>query len=518
MRDEEAFAELVRLAREESLLASCEALLEWDEQTQMPPGGVEQRSRQRAFLAGLLHERAADPRRGELLAALEGSPLVADPGSPQAATVRELRRRYERSRRLPRRLVEETASVASLAQQEWVAAREQAEFARFEPWLARIVALKREEAACVEVGDEAYDALLDAYEPGARSRELERLFAALGRELAPLAAALREAPRKPRTAVLRREFPVDRQRAFGEEVAAAVGFDFERGRLDLSAHPFSTSLGPGDQRITTRFDARNFCDGFFAILHEVGHALYEQALDPEWRGTPAGEAISIALHESQSRLWENRVGHSRGFWEHFFPRAKEVFPRALRGVSLDEFHLALHNVAPSLIRVDADEVTYGLHVLARFELERALVRGELRVRDLPAAWREVYRRHLGVEPANDAEGCLQDGHWAEGLFGYFPTYALGDVVAAQLFEAAEAELGDLEPQLARGEFAGLREWLRARVHRRGGTLPAARLVEAVTGRPLEPRALVETLRAKYGGLYGVAIPRAGCDAPGSSSA
>jgi carboxypeptidase Taq len=514
MRDEAALAELLRLAREEWLLGSCEALLEWDEQTQMPPGGVEQRSRQRALLAGLLHERAADPRRGELLSELEGSALFTDSGSPQAAAVRELRRRYERSRRIPRRLVEETASVVSLAQQEWVAAREQAEFARFEPWLERILRLKREEASLLEVGDEAYDALLDAYEPGARSRELERLFAALRGELVPLADAIRGSARRPRTSLLRREFPVDRQRAFGEEVAAAVGFDFERGRLDVSAHPFSTSLGPGDQRITTRFDARNFCDGFFAILHEVGHALYEQALDPEWRGTPAGEAISIALHESQSRLWENRVGRSRGFWEHFFPRAREVFPRALRGVSLDEFHLALHHVAPSLIRVDADEVTYGLHVLVRFELERALVRGELGARELPAAWREAYRRHLGVEPANDAEGCLQDGHWAEGLFGYFPTYALGDVIAAQLFETAAAELGDPDRSFARGAFAELREWLRARVHRHGSRLPARDLVEAATGRPPEPRALVAALRRKYGELYGVALP---ADEPAASS-
>jgi len=434
--------------------------------------------------------------------------LVADPESPEAANVRELRRVHERSRRLSRRLVEETARVTSLAQQEWVAAREQAEFARFEPWLEAIVRLKREEAECVGVGDEAYDALLDVYEPGARSRELERLFEALRRELVPLAAAIRGAPRKPRTAVLRRDFPIDRQRAFGEEVAAAVGFDFERGRLDVSAHPFSTSIGPGDCRITTRFDARNFCDGFFAILHEVGHALYEQGLDPEHRGTPAGEAASTGMHEANSRFWENRVGLSRGFWEHFYPRAKEVFRSTLRGVSLDEFHFALNAVAPSLIRVDADEVTYGLHILVRFEIERALVRGGLAVRDVPAAWREAYRRHLGVEPANDAEGCLQDGHWAEGLLGYFPTYALGDVVAAQLFARAAAELGDLEAQVARGELGGLREWLRERVHRRGGRLPAAHLVEQVTGRPPGPRPLLDALRRKYGELYGVAIPPA----------
>jgi len=504
MRAEEAYEELVRLSRDESLLASCEALLEWDELTQMPPGGVEQRSRQRALLAGLLHERATDPRRGELLAAVEGSALCADPESPQGANVRELRRIFERRSRLPRRLAEETARVTSLAQQEWMVAREQADFARFEPWLERIVLLKREEAACLGTGDEAYDALLDGYEPGARSAELERLFERLRVELVPLASAIRGASRRPRTAVLRRDFPIDRQRAFGEEVAAAIGFDFERGRLDVSAHPFSTSIGPGDCRITTRFDAHDFCDGFFAILHEVGHALYDQGLDPHWRGTPAGEPASLGMHESQSRLWENRVGLSRGFWEHFYPRAQACFRSALRGVSQDEFHFAIHAVAPSLIRVDADEVTYGLHILARFEIERALVRGDLAVPELPGAWREAYRRHLGIEPANDAEGCLQDGHWAEGLFGYFPTYALGDMIAAQLFEAAAGELGDLDAQFAAGEFEGLRDWLRERVHRAGGRLPALQLVQRLTGRPPGPGPLVGALRRKYGELYGLA--------------
>jgi carboxypeptidase Taq len=508
MHAPDAYQELLRSAREEVLLASCAALLEWDEQTCMPAGGVEQRSRQRALLAGLLHERASDPRRGELLAEVEASDLARDPDSVAAANLRELRRAHERSRRLPRRLVEETARVTSLAQPEWQAAREQAEFARFEPWLQKIVVLKREEARCAGFEGEAYDALLDVYEPGARSADLDRLFDTLRQELVPLAAAVAAEPRPPRAAVLRRDFPIDRQRSFGEALATALGFDFERGRLDVSAHPFSTSIGPGDCRITTRFDARNFADGFFAILHEVGHALYEQGLDPEQRGTPAGEANSIGMHEAQSRLWENRVGRSRAFWEHLFPRAQEAFRRTLRGVGLDEFYRAINAVTPSLIRVDADELTYGLHILARFELERALVRDDLPVADLPSAWREAYRRHLGVEPGNDAEGCLQDGHWSEGLIGYFPTYALGDVYAAQLFERAAQELGDLEARIARGDFAALRDWLRERVHRLGSRFPAARLIERVTGRPPDPRALVETLRRKYGELYALPPPAA----------
>ena len=497
MRVEEAYEELVRLARDESLLASCEALLEWDEQTQMPPGGVEQRSRQRALLAGLLHAQATDPRRGELLVGLEGSALCADPESPQAANVRELRRVFERRRRLPRRLAEETARVTSLAQQEWVAAREQADFGRFEPWLDRIVRLKREEAACLGVGDEAYDALLDGYVPGARSAELEGLFERLRRELVPLAAAIRGASRRPRTAVLRRDFPIDRQRAFGEEVAASIGFDFERGRLDVSAHPFSTSIGPGDCRITTRFDARNFCDGFFAILHEVGHALYDQGLDADHYGTPFGKAMSLGLHESQSRLWENLVGRSHGFWAHFYPQLRGTFHEALHDVSLDTFRRVINHAAPSVIRVQADEVTYDLHIIIRFELERALLSGDLRGADLPGAWSEAYQRYLGVAPKNDREGCLQDGHWAEGLIGYFPTYTLGNVYAAQLFAAAERALGSLDDTFAAGDFRTLRDWLGEHVHRHGSRLSAADTIERATGSAPDPSAIIDSLTRRY---------------------
>jgi carboxypeptidase Taq len=501
MRADWAYDELLRRVREETLLTTIDALLEWDEETYMPGGGVENRSEQMALVAGLLHERGTDPRVGDLLAELEGSDLLTDPASPASVNVRTLRRDYDRYVRLPRKLVEDVARTTALAQKAWASARQSAEFGRFRPWLERIVQLKRAEAECVGYQDEPYDALIEDYEPGLCSAVVARLFDALRRDLVPLAARIAGARRQPERSILRRHFPRDRQRRFGETVAAAVGFDFNRGRMDLGVHPSCTSIGSGDCRISVRFDERDFAGGLFTILHEVGHGLYEQGLDPAHYATPMGEAASVGMDESQARFWENRVGRSRSFWEHFFPQARQLFPESLGDVGLDELHFAVNGVLPSLIRVNADEVTYNLHTLVRFELERALVSGDLAAADLPEAWSAAYRHYLGVTPATDAEGCLQDGHWADGLIGYFPTYTLGDVFAAQLFAQAETELGDLDEQFARGEFATLVRWLGERVYRQGGRYPSARLIETVTGSAPDHRPLVDALRAKYGALY-----------------
>jgi carboxypeptidase Taq len=503
MRPEIAYAELIRRTREQSLLASCAELLGWDEDTYMPPAGAEHRAAQLALLAGLQHARETDPAIGDLLAAVEGSPLVADHESAAATNVREIRRTYDRQTRLPRRLVEELASTAALSERAWAEARRAADFGRFRPWLDKVIRLKQREAESLALTADPYDALLDGYEPGARADELVILFDALRRELVPLVNALAYAPRRPDSACLRGSYPVERQRTFGESVAAGVGFDFRRGRLDTTTHPFFSPIGPGDCRITTRFGERNFCDGLFAILHEVGHGLYEQGLPPEHDGTPLGEVSSLGLHESQARLWENAVGRSRPFWQHFFPAARAAFPGPLAGVSLDEFHFAVNAVEPSLIRVGADEVTYNLHILIRFELERALLSGDLAARDLPGAWDEAYRHYLGVVPRDDAEGCLQDGHWAAGMFGYFPTYTLGNVFAAQLMARARRELGELDGAFARGDFGGLLGWLREKVYREGGRYSALRLIDRVTGSPPDQRPLVEGLRTKYGELYGI---------------
>jgi carboxypeptidase Taq len=480
-----------------------------------------------ALLAGLHHERATDPRMGDLLASLEKSSLVGSPESAEAVNVRELRRAYDRRVRLPRTLVEELARTTSMAQSEWVIARAASDFGRFRPWLEKIIQLKREESACLATGpatDPAagtarsiYDPLLDEYEPEASSAELGALFDALRRELAPMVAAIAEAaPHRSGIsqgggstsppdgeAILRRSFPRDRQRVFGEAVAAAVGFDFRRGRLDVTAHPFCTGIGPGDCRITTRFDEQEFSDAFFGILHEVGHGLYEQGLEDAGYGTPMGEAVSLGVHESQSRLWENLVGRSRSFWAYWLPMARRIFHEVLADVTLEQFHAAVNHVAPSLIRVRADEATYNLHIIIRFELEQDLLTGSLPVGDLPGAWNQKYREALGVTPDNDAEGCLQDIHWSAGLIGYFPTYTLGNIYAAQLYEAARAELGGLDDAFARGDFHGLLGWLREKVHRQGQRHRPATLIERVTGSRPDYRPLIEGLRRKYSELYGI---------------
>jgi carboxypeptidase Taq len=516
---EDAYRELVRRTRELSLLLSCAEVLGWDELTFMPPGGIGHRADQRALLAGLHHVRATDPRLGELLGVLESSDLVKDPESPAAVNVREVRWSFDRATRLPRALVEELARVTALAERTWEVARAQNDFGHFRPWLERVLRLVRQRAACLGYQAVPYDALLEDYEPGLRTADLIRLFGELSRELIPLVASLADSsvgealrdslsrgeashgvPRLPETDILHRHFPPEHQRAFGEAVASALGFDFRGGRMDTSVHPFTSYIGPGDCRITTRFRVNDFSEGLFAILHEVGHGLYDQGLPVEHHGTPLGEPVSLGVHEAQARLWENLVGRSRGFWQHFLPLARRSFPGTFDDVSPEDIFRAVNRVEPGPNRVRADEVTYNLHILIRFELEVALVSGGLQPADVPAAWNEAYRRSLGVIPPSDTEGCLQDGHWADGLFGYFPTYTLGNLFAAQIFTRVNEELGDLEEPFARGDFGGLLGWLREKIHRQGKRYRAFRLMERATGATLDPGPFLKHLRDRYEAL------------------
>lgn len=502
MNPESAYDELLRRTREKARLSSCAELLGWDEVTYMPPAGAAHRATQLSLLAGLVHVRGADPRLGELLAIIEASDLVADPDSIPAANVRELRRLYDWDTSLPRTLVEETARVTALAEQAWADARKNADFARFRPWLDRVIQLSRESAAAVDSAADPYDVLLRYYDPALTTIHLTDLFAEFRRELVPLTHACCNSSRRPNPSILAGPFPVDRQRLLAEKAAIAVGFDFSVGRLDTTTHPFFSAIGPGDTRITTRFLEADFRDGLFATLHEVGHGLYEQNLPSAHYGTPVGEAVSLTLHESQARLWENQVGRSRAFWDYLFPTARELFPEAFGNADACEAHFAINAVRPRHIRAAADEVTYNLHVLVRFELERALIAGDLLTADLPSAWAEKYRDCLGIVPRNDAEGCLQDGHWAAGMFGYFPVYTVGSLIAAQLFAQARTDLPDLNLAFARGDFRGLIDWLRERVYRHGGRYPVERLVERATGMPLSMRPLLDGLREKYGAMYG----------------
>ncbi len=489
--------------RQIALFSSIDALLGWDERTLLPPGGGEYRTEQMTLLSGMIHDPWTDPQFGEWLARLAASPLAADPASDSGATIRRIQRRRDRKVKLPKKLVEELARAAVRGQQAWQRARQQSRFSELRPGLEKIVALKRQEAEALGYRQQPYDALLDDFEPDALTSQVAKVLAELREQLVPLVNAIRQSDRRPDRSILGRTFPRTVQEQFGREAAAQIGFDFTRGRLDTTAHPFCSTAGPGDCRITTRYDERHFNDAFFGILHEAGHGIYEQGLRADQFGLPLGEAISSGIHESQSRLWENLVGRSLAFWEHFYPQAQRHFPQALGDVTLKDFYFAINGVRPSLIRVEADEATYNLHILVRFELELALLSGDLAVADLPGAWNEKYRQALGIVPPDDAQGVLQDIHWSAGLFGYFPTYALGNLYAAQFFAQAEADLGGLGPRFARGEFRPLGEWLGEKIHREGQRYSATELVERVTGRALSHTPLIEHLRERLNPLYGL---------------
>ncbi len=463
----------------------------------MPHDGVKHRSDQMALLAGLVHDRATDHRFEDLLAAAESSPLADEVDSVEAVSIREIRRSFDRETKLPRQLVEELARVSALSAQAWSDARDRNDFRSFAPWLDKTFELAREKADAFGFVETRYDALLEDYEPGMTTSQLSTLFAHLREGLVPLVDSLRDSSASTSEAQAARDFPLDRQREFSEGIARSIGFTADGGRFDLGPHPFCATIGPGDVRIALRYHRDNFASGFLAVMHEMGHALYEQGLDASHYGTPMGETASLGIHESQSRLWENLVGRTRGFWRHYYPPLQKVFPESLSDVSLDSFRRDMNRVAPGLIRVEADEVTYNLHIVIRFELERALLSGDLRAADLPSAWTELYARYLGITPDTDRTGCLQDIHWSEGLIGYFPTYTLGNVYAAQLFAAADRDIGPLEDAFAAGEFTGLREWLRENIHRHGKRFPAAALIEKATGSAPDPSALIASLTDRY---------------------
>jgi carboxypeptidase Taq len=502
---ESAYDALVEHWREQALVASCQELLTWDELTRLPDGATEYRGRQIAYLAGKHHQLATDPRIGEWLDLAERSPLSADPLSDSAVNLREARRQYDRLSRLPRALVEELARLVTTAQREWKLAREANDFHRFQPWLERMVLRKREEALCLGQSGDPFHALLAEYEPASTTADIAALFAVLGRELATLLPEVldsqRRAPQPARPEIMRRDFSPDRQREFCEQLATTLGFDLTRGTTDTSVHPFTTVLGPADCRIAFRFERHDLREGIFGSLHEIGHALYDQSLPHEHHGTPLGEPASLSIHESQGRVWENAVGKSLGFWQHFLPKLARLFPAELADCDARDIWRAVNFVEPSLNRVRADEVTYNLHILIRFELEQALLAGDLSVADVPVAWNEKYAKQLGITPASPRDGCLQDGHWAAGMFGYFPTYTLGNLAAAQLFAQAERDLGPLSRQFARSDFQGLRDWLTAHVFRHGKRFQAIELVERATGRPLDHRPLLDSLRARHHELW-----------------
>ena len=498
-----ALEKLINTVKEISVLNSCGALLGWDERTYMPPEGTMNRARQHSLLSGMVHEQFTSPEVGRLLEEIENSNILDDPLSPEAVNVRELRRYYDKAVKIPKSLVEEISKTTTLAQQVWIEARKKSDFAMFSSWLAKITDLKRQKAEAVGYEKEPYDAMLDDFEPGETAENITKVFKSLRQDLVELVGAVTNSSKQPDISIIEREYPVDRQTIFGEAASAAIGFNFNSGRIDITTHPFCTTIGAGDVRITTRYNPNHIGQALFGILHESGHGMYEQGLDRQYSGLPMGEAISLGIHESQSRMWENMVGRSKPFWSYFFPRAQQIFREALSDVNLDDFYFAVNHVKPSFIRVEADEATYNLHILLRFEIEHAIFAGELKTDDIPGVWNEKFKEYFGITPPNDAIGCLQDIHWASGLMGYFPTYTLGNLYAAQFFAKAKEELGDLDDQFARGSFEGLLNWLREKIHRHGQRYRANDLVKHVTGKPLNHEYLINYLREKYKPLYGI---------------
>ena len=478
-------------------LRSACSVLAWDRQTYMPAGGVEGRAEQLASLTRLAHEMLVSPRTAKLL----DEAGERDAGTDDAALLRLARREHERATRLPAHLVAETARATALAEPVWMRAREDSDWPLFAPHLERVLALKLEAAHRLDAGH-PYDAMLDRYDPGQTTARLRVMFEELKAGILPLVRDVSTKLEEDRAAPLRADFDESRQETFGRDVIARFGYDWSRGRQDRAVHPFCINFGgPGDVRITTRFDPEMFAIAFFATCHEAGHALYEQGVDPSFSRTPLAGGVSMGVHESQSRLWENFVARSRPFWTHFYPRLREAFPDALRGIEADAFYKSVNAVRPSEIRTEADELTYDLHVLLRFEMEVALFEEDLSVADLPEAWNIKMEDYLGIVPENDAVGVLQDIHWAIGYFGYFPAYTVGNVLSAQLFGAAIVERPEIPSEMERGEFGALLRWLRENVHQHGKKHEPDDLVEAATGRPPETPPYLGYLRTKFGELY-----------------
>ncbi len=501
-----AYDQLVSHVADVALLESSGNILGWDQETMMPAGGLDLRSKQLAQLARLSHEMATDPRVGDWLSACEGDrSLIADPLSDAAVNVREIRRAYTRLTKLPTSLVEELAKASSIGQHEWAEARAASDFQRFRPHLTRIVELLRRKAECFgwAKGGEAWDALADDYEAGCTASEVASVFKPLRERLTKLVHAIRDAKKRPADAFNDFAIPVEAQERFARMVSGRFGFDYERGRLDRSTHPFCGGSHCNDVRMTSRYSERCLNDGLGSTMHETGHGIYEQGLRADQIGLPMGQSVSLGIHESQSRMWENQVGRSRSFWAWAMKELPSYAGDGMKRFSLEDLYGAGNVVEPGFIRVDADEATYNLHIMIRFEIERSVLSGELDVAGIPEVWNKAYQEYLGLEVPDDRRGCLQDIHWSMAAMGYFPTYTLGNLYSAQFFEAAKSQMPGLEEGFSRGEFAPLKAWLNEKIHRQGRRYPSAELCKVITGQPLSAEPLMRHLESKLKPMYGL---------------
>ncbi len=498
-----AWADLLDNLHEIADLSATVALLDWDQQTMLRPKSAESRASQLGTLQALVHERLIST---ELARALSQAEQAGDGPAPFQAEVgqallRETRRQVERAAKLPTPFVKEMAETTARAFQVWHEARQQANFAHFASDLTKVIDLKRREAAYVGYAKSPYDALLDEYEPNQTEEETAAVFSGMRAENVRLLRDIRATGLQPDTSFLTVGYPKDQQIAFTLEVLRALGFDLDAGRQDLSAHPFTTSFSIQDVRLTTRVFEHDIRSALFGTIHECGHGLYEQGINQALERTPLATGTSLGMHESQSRFWENVMGRSSAFWQHWYPRLVKTFPAQLDGVGQHAFVRAINAVAPSLIRVEADEVTYNLHIILRFELETALLHGGLEVKDLPDTWNAKMREMLGVTPTNDADGVLQDVHWSTGAVGYFPTYSLGNLYSAQLLATIKREHPDFDARLAGGDFTFVLEWMRTHVHVHGRVYSASDLIQRISGEPLNPVHYNRYLRTKYAALY-----------------
>ncbi|HSV85693.1 MAG TPA: carboxypeptidase M32 [Levilinea sp.] len=497
---EEKLSRLKSLLNDTVDLGNAIALLGWDQQTYMPAGGAEDRGNTIATLSRLTHEKFTSEEMGRLIDELLPYADTLQPNSIDACLVRVARERYDKQTRVPAEWVSENAKTTTIAHQTWEKARADKNFELFRPHLEKIIDLRRRYAGFFQPYDHVYDPLLDNFERGMKTAEVQAIFNELRPKQVDIIRAIAERPQVDDT-FLHQSFPEKDQWNFGVDVITRFGYDWNHGRQDKAVHPFCTNFGIGDVRITTRVDANWLNPALFGTMHETGHALYEMGIDRSLARLPLANGASMAVHESQSRMYENLIGRSLPFWKFTYPRLQVVFPSQFGNVPLETFYKGINKVQPSFIRVEADEATYNLHIMLRLELEIAMMEGSLEAVDLPEAWNSRVREYLGVSPPDDALGVLQDVHWSSGLIGYFPTYALGNLVSVQLWETMQAEMPDLEEQIERGEFSGILAWLREKVHRHGMKYPPQELIQRVTGSKINPQPYLRYLEAKFSAIY-----------------
>jgi carboxypeptidase Taq len=497
---EEQIKELKDILGEVRDLDYASAILEWDEQVNMPAEGSHERGEQLATLKRIAHLKFTSNGVGEILETLSPSLGNLDPDSDDARLVRQAQREFRIRTKVPADYVSREARVTSAAHQTWVKARAASDFSIFHPTLREIVELKREYSSFFAPFEHPYDPLLDQFEPGMKTLEVGQIFNRIRPQQTALIQAISGRPETD-DSFLHQPYSKEKQWEFGAEVITRYGYEWKRGRQDYAPHPFCTSFGLGDVRITTRIYPDQFGPGLFSTLHECGHALYEQGVSQSLARTPLANGASLGIHESQSRMWENLVGRSRPFWDYYYPRLQEVFPFQLGSVPLDLFFKAVNKVKPSLIRVDADEATYNLHVMLRLELEVAMIEGSIAIGDLPEAFDQKMEEYLGIRPPDEASGVLQDVHWSMGILGYFPTYAIGNLISGQLWERIQEDIPDLEDQIRRGDFATLLAWNREKIHRHGAKFEPQELVERITGSRIDPDPYLRYLKEKFGEIY-----------------